>query len=219
MIVGAYHIAMMNNWEEIVEQQTKKIIDSGLLACTDNILIGVVGGSLDLSHFDRRIAEKANIICDPILEHFEFPTLKALRDFAVGRDFKAWYIHTKGVSRFGNKVVENWRILMEYFIIERHQHCVKELDNCDACGIQCHRGNLRTQQGAALYFSGNFWWANSAYLCRLPKVEDLYWGSRFNAEFWINDGEGNFKIFFGCSEINMQMLHIDMESIRRKYPI
>jgi hypothetical protein len=121
---------------------------------------------------------------------------------------------------------------MEYFIIERYRYCIKELDNYDACGIsphffpyghsksilgtQCHRNKLWTHHGPILYFSGNFWWANSVYLCKLPKIESLYWGSRFNAEFWINNGMGNLKTFFDCcDEIDM----FDFESIRRKYPV
>jgi len=228
-IVGAYHIAILNNWEEIVDCQTKRIIDSGLLDCTDKIFIGVVGGSLDLNHFDPRIAKKAVVFCDPVLEHFEFPTLKILRDFSVGRDFKAWYIHTKGVSRPGNKSIKNWRILMEYFIIDRYKHCIKVLDNNDACGIQCHRGVLKTHHGSTLHFSGNFWWANSTYLCRLPKIEDLDWSNRFDAEAWIGEiiedgmivGEGKLRTFFNYSHIHndMQMLNIDMKSIIERYPI
>jgi hypothetical protein len=181
-IIGAYHIAIMNDWHRILDEQTERLIKSGLLEQTDKVLIGVVGGYLKIGDLHPKLAEKAFIVCDQDLQKYEFHTLKLLRDYAPGRGFKAWYIHTKGVSRPGDLVVQEWRYLMECFIIDHFRDCLFKLDSCDACGI-----NLRETDSswAAMGFAGNFWWANSAHIERLPKVEGLNWKDRIEAERWV----------------------------------
>jgi hypothetical protein len=189
-VVGAYHIAMMGSWHRIVDEQSDRLIKSGLLARTERVFIGVVGGEMKPSDLRPELATKAVISCHPDLKRYEFHTLKMLRDHAEGREFKAWYMHTKGASR-KDEGVKKWRNLMEYFVIDKFEHCIQKLSLCDGCGT-----NLRTEKR---YFAGNFWWSKSSYLSRLPKIESLNQTNRFEAELWIGKKpRGNlFSLFSG----------------------
>ena len=189
-VVGAYHIAMMGGWRRIVDEQSDRLIKSGLLDRTDKVFIGVVGGDLKPSALRPELAAKAVISCHPDLKRYEFHTLKMLRDHAEGREFKAWYMHTKGASR-KDEGVKKWRNLMEYFVIDKFEHCIQKLSLCDVCGT-----NLRTEKR---YFAGNFWWSKSSYLSRLPKIESLDQSNRYEAELWIGKKpRGNlFSLFSG----------------------
>jgi hypothetical protein len=164
-IVGAWHIAMMNNWVPLVMEQESRLIASGLLAKTDKVIVGVVGDdSIEKWNMSPELASKATIVSGRI-EHFEHTTLEALHKEAMSsaEPFKAWYIHTKGVSGHGNKdAIRDWRLVMEYFVIDRFEDCIRVLDSCDACGV-----NRRTSPP---HFSGNFWWANSSHLKKLPLI-------------------------------------------------
>jgi len=227
-VVGAYHVAMMNDWKRIVNEQTKRLIDSGLLERTGRVLIGVVGGELKAGHLDRRLAAKATIVCSPDLKRFEFHTLKLLRDYAPGRDFKAWYIHTKGVSRPGQgdeapvagrhvqsasrRVVEEWRDLMEHFIVDRFEHCLRELDSCDACGI-----NLREKNSKKTHFAGNFWWSKSSHIETLPKVDNLNWKDRFAAEKGWVCRSGVHRSFFDMPG-DLYRQRFDVGEVKKRFP-
>jgi hypothetical protein len=57
---------------------------------------------------------------------------------------------------------------MEYFVIQRHEDCIRALVDHDACGV-----NLLSDGPFRAFFAGNFWWARSAYIRRLPPLSSL----------------------------------------------
>lgn len=208
-IVGAYHIAMMNNWREVVTEQTTRMVESGLLGVTDQVFIGVVGGQIDRAILPPALADKSIIACSPNLKDYEFQTLRMLQDHATKCDCKAWYVHTKGVSRPHDQSAVNWRRLMEYFIVDRFNVCVGELDSCDACGV-----NIVTEYRPVRFFAGNFWWSNSGHLSRLPRVDDLFLSDRFQAEHWIGSCGAKLKDLYGGDRSSYCI-----ESLRRSHPV
>jgi hypothetical protein len=142
-IIGTYHVAMMNDWVPLVQEQEARLIKSGLLGVTSKVFVGMVGGD-DVKKWQMttELSSKALIVRDPEIKHCENPTLNALYQEALSSFyFKAWYIHTKGISsRFrtvGTKempsgdpeAIRDWRLVMEYFVIDRFKDCISILNS------------------------------------------------------------------------------------------
>lgn len=180
--IGAYHVATFPNWEKKVIAQCSRIINSGLLACTDRILVGVVGEAEPaVPTIERLLDGKAEVryFGNPSL--YEFPTLQMLYDELTDSDLQCWYIHTKGVSN-QCAIAERQRLYMESFVLDGHSECRKILEEYDACGTNWQ---LYGFDQFNPHFAGNFWWARSTYLKTLPAPNSLDVGDRYQAEFWI----------------------------------
>ena len=108
-----YHVAKMNNWQEVDREMMTTIKESGL--------------KIDV--FVRNECEDIGL--------YEFPTLEMLREFSINNpDYYCLYIHTKGVSKPTNHQVADWRRCMMYFLVEKYELCLKELNRgADACSI------------------------------------------------------------------------------------
>jgi len=200
-IIGTYHVAMMNDWVPLVQEQEARLVKSGLLGVTSKVFVGMVGDA-DVKKWQMttELSSKALIVRDPEIKHCENPTLNALYQEARSSPyFKAWYIHTKGISSslrtVGTKempagdpeAIRDWRLVMEYFVIDRFKDCISILNQCDVCGVKLQREHR--------YFSGNFWWANSTHLKRLPPVLGK---DRLFAEKWVGMAPGILRNLYNC---------------------
>jgi hypothetical protein len=182
-IVGFIHIYAVNNYREIVERQVKRIIESGLYQAAEKIYYVVIGDN------DYRIEGDKFIVLglSPNMQLTETFTLNALRRVVLTaeEDYKVFYIHTKGVTR-KIKSIDLWSMYMEYFIIDKFIFCLDALKKADATGC-----NRRVYAKTRVHFSGNFWWANSSYIKKLPELSVEGYGrevNRWDGEFWIGDG-------------------------------
>ena len=90
------------------------------------------------------------------------------------------YIHTKGIRWFGTSQEENildWIKLLIYWNIELWGKAVDTIKSYDTYGC-----NITTGNGIyPLHYSGNFFWATSTYLKRLPASIG---GGYNDPEFW-----------------------------------
>ncbi len=172
------HLAIMNDWERIYREQLAKIVRSGLSKLLDGMHISMVGAEEDKKI--PLLAGKAEIeYQSPNLKEYEFPTLKLIKNFSQNVDAKILYLHSKGVSKFGQvekPYVEDWRNYLEYFVIERYQNCLEALETVSVCGANWALAPLP-------HFSGNFWWARSDYIRTLP--EPVWREQRIAAELWL----------------------------------
>lgn len=173
-ILGFYHVCLVENWKNIVKSQVKRILKSGLYDKTDRIYTSCLGQG---KHELRRILPPKFeiLIHNPNIKLAEIPILQSMQNYAKNNEFFAWYIHTKGViSGRWNVHVNNWRTMMEYFIIDRHDRCLKIIQrpDCDACGIEvrtdCWDNLVHVKHKP--FFLGNFWWSKSEYLKILPNL-------------------------------------------------
>ena len=178
-IYGFYHICTINHWQQVVNEQIKKIISSGLYNKSDKIFIAVIGPHCQYKlNYDKFQV----IFSSPDLKHFERPVLEYMRRFSetANPNDKFYYLHSKGVSHKYHASIDDWNHFMEYFLIERYEHCLLALEEHDACGVNW--GNNPK------HFSGNFWWAKASYIRKLPeKIGKNY----YDPEMWI--GLGNPK--------------------------
>jgi len=139
----------------------------------------------------------------------EFFTLEILREFCRENSEKipVGYIHTKGAfNGFDNPCITDWRKYMGYFVLERAKDCIEAIqEGYDAVGVDWVTSPNK-------HFSGNFWWASSQYINRLPQINPpVFWvegapSTRHLAEFWIGYGFPKVKSLHN-SNINVYERH------------
>ena len=191
MICGYMHVYQVNNWANIVERQLYRIKKSGLYDKMDKLYIGLIG-----TEPTRQFGKKIEIIYQVNAPSFEQAfTLTFLHLSAHTFNGQIFYIHTKGVSHNSGEGEDgnqrDWRKLMEHYIIDRWKTCIDELEKNDVAGINWHLGegymkaSARNAGGTKVtpHFSGNFWWATTDYIKRLPILFPL--NSKYKCEFWI----------------------------------
>ena len=72
------------------------------------------------------------------------------------------YLHSKGISNYSpTGTTDNWRQILDYFLIENWHKNLSHLDNNDVMG-------LRDAISNDFVMSGNCWWSNSSYIQKLP---------------------------------------------------
>ena len=186
-IMGFWHIGAVGDWRRIIADQYATLKKSGLYAASDKIVVGFIGGrklrhALNIPILDD---PKFEVFTTDNVEDYEFPTLarvwqEAQRD---GQSFLCYYLHTKGASLVATPLqaaANAWRVYMEYFNLERWQDCAATLNEYDTCGVEL--------QSEDSHYSGNFWWATSDYIKRLPDGYQYWERNRDNrgaAEFYL----------------------------------
>ena len=175
------HCYTVGPWKDIVNDQVRKVKNSGLWDVTQKIHVGLLG-----SESFHIVNDKFEIHYGDNPEKFEGYTLDILQNTCASDDY-VWYTHTKGVTHYYNPViynnVTNWRRLLEYFVIEQYGKCLQALQmEYDVAGA--------LWRDTPFHFSGNIWWASGKHIINLPSV--ISWAKtargfpeRYNYEFWI----------------------------------
>ncbi|MDO5571245.1 MAG: hypothetical protein Q4F97_07240 [Bacteroidales bacterium] len=207
-IYGAYHIFCSRNWKNLVKNQVNKLIKSELYKYVNKIYVSVIyNEESDIKYLKNLLSDRFEIvIISQNPSDYEMPILNYIWEKSKSEDFFLFYFHTKGVSLndsacdryllkhphynvsfdFMRDCNEKWRILMEYFQIDKFNIAINSLNN----GFNAY-GVIYRLNNKGNHFSGNFWWASSKYIKTLPPINFLDYG-RWNAEFWIGKGE-DFK--------------------------
>lgn len=179
---GFWHIALINNYFDVISEQLKIIIDSGLYSECSNIFVGCVGENISetsnlFSHYPKIkiLSHKRN------LKEFEFATLSLLHEKSKTEPpFYGFYFHTKGVSYPDNEGGKHWRDYMNYFNLKKWVENVKKLDEgFQTCGVKF------IKDGFPPHYSGNFFWFNSEYTRTLAPITKLNKKDRYAAEMWL----------------------------------
>lgn len=230
-----YHVAIIGEWEQIVKEQLKSLEHSGLGQASSAIYIQLVGvsGRHEFEKLQKRFATysfsaKMNFKFYRNLEVFEYPSVNQVQQLARAHPrAKLFYFHTKGASHselpkedslayrqsWTPKQVENlkqWRKFMEYYTITKWQDCCKLLDYYDCCGTDW----VKAPYSDNFYFSGNFWWATSAYILRC----NLNKGNRFDCENFIGTGSPRAKeLMSSAHNPKLKRYLSDAEILERRY--
>lgn len=196
-IYGVYHVFCADGWQSLVKVQVEHLRSSGLLDATAKLYVSCVAlhdGDVDIL---KQIVNSDKLEIISAVDNprvFEYPALKLLREKAEKEDCLFYYFHTKGVSFFTEKRkdhcfakfkrrVDAWRILMEYFLMDKWQAAANVLlDGYDTYG--CYR--YPPKPAPYIMYAGNFWWATSKYIRSLPHLDisgDIT--DRFLAERWL----------------------------------
>jgi len=210
-IVIFWHVAMMNHWRSVVQEQISKLSSSNLLLAAKKVFVCALGPTYFLKMLETIVEPNKITKHSENLEEFEFFTLSELREYSLKhpRD-KILYFHTKGVS-YPNKdhPVKHWREYMQHFVIGKWQECYKKLSDYDSVG--CIR-----RVNPQLHWCGNFWWANADYIQKLPPVEMLDRHDRVWAEMWLGIAGGNFhSLHQPGSDLRKALVELEQSNTRK----
>jgi len=117
------------------------------------------------------------------------------------------YIHTKGVCyKEGHHFYENvndWIDMMLYFLLEKHDLCLKLLNNgYDTIGCNYSNYYENGNEITPPHYSGNFWWANTNYIKQLNKLDDI----PNTSQLWYKN-QGEFWLLRKRTQTNYYVLH------------
>jgi hypothetical protein len=172
-----YHLFQAPGWEKLFCEQMGLLALSGLLECA-SLTISVNG----TAYVPKPKAKKLAIIQRDNGFH-ERPTLHIASKIAKQHPAaKIFYFHSKGIT-FPSSNKDDWRMVMQHFLISRWKEVVQKLDAFDIVSMNWR--NIPCPHG-----SGNFWWATASYLSTLD-LAFMDAPDRFLCEFWIGTGNGS----------------------------
>ena len=170
-IIGYFHICQKNGWKKSFDLIFSVIKSSGLYNVTKEIRIGIVNDFKILIKDERLNDPKFKIIFCKSNKEYERPTILHMRIHADVDQCENiyWYIHSKGISHFGNNnesCIIDWINYMLYWNIKKWRLAIRMLLDYDTYGC-----NAIAKQ----HYSGNFWWTKSSHLKKLPVFIDSYY--------------------------------------------
>jgi hypothetical protein len=201
-VYGWVHVACMGHGPLIAAEMHGRMEQSGLLDLADRVFVSMLGdgmarGALEDALYSRHGDKYRVVHSGPDLTEYEWPALRHMWDTSFQEDFHGFYVHTKGASNCRPDVIpriqrniRNWRYAMSRAVIAGHETCRGLLSSgVDACGPlhYPHFGG----EGKGI-FAGNFWWARSEHIRRLPSAHmaALPGGNRMGAETWVCSSPG-----------------------------
>ena len=110
-------------------------------------------------------------------------TMRKIWNNSQNEDMKILYLHSKGITstlkhlemtEWGASTFKTyyyWRQFLNWGVIENWRKCYEALRINDIAGVNYYNEPSK-------HFSGNYWWANSSYIKRLPDPSTTDW--------WIN---------------------------------
>jgi hypothetical protein len=180
MLAHFYHVYADGEWRAPLTEHLAALDEWGLDAALDYKAAGVVGTPQNRQAAIGALGPGWQITAAAD-SGFEQVTLARLHEFAA-RDGKVLYAHTKGASNLAPSGVL-WRRRMTEYVTGFWERCAAALDDgYDVAGphwLTPDRFDI-----PAPFFAGNFWWANLAFLRRLPPPGGP---DRYKAESWIGE--------------------------------
>lgn len=209
-----YHIYLTEHghWAELLVNQFAAALDAQVLQRAQRVSITAIGdpadherlqglleyyttllsGKLDLVWCNKQICDKELIQLNSINNLFdETITLKRIWQEAQAHSRKeaVLYFHAKGITALQKTILNNtdyanfvnythWRRFLEWAVLERQETCRQLLQSFDTVGTNyC--------VWPSPHYSGNFWWANTDYIRKLPDPTELTWFNFLSHEYPI----------------------------------
>jgi hypothetical protein len=191
-----YHI-FVNSEERsinIVKDQINTIKNSNLINICESINCCITGNDYNNYNLIIKTIENESGPFKIIKKEFndrtyERFTLNEIIKYISPED-KILYFHSKGSSRNDSiECINNWRKMMEYFLIENAEKCIQYLENHELVGCMFHYHPSR-------HFSGNFWWAKGEYFIQNYNLYSDFLNSYsdyINPELFIGKSANNVK--------------------------
>lgn len=197
-IIGYIHICQKGDWKKSLDLLLNSIKVSKLYESTKVIRLGLVNDLGTIIEDDILKDSKFDIIYVGKSCEYERPTLYHMRKKSIEEiNTNYFYLHTKGIRHFGSKYEQqiiDWINLMLYWNIENWKIAIEKLKVYDTYGCN----------DLYVHYSGNFWWAKSSHIKKLPTViasyytacEDWVQTIRINKYTVYNSGINHYKDHF-----------------------
>jgi len=200
IIIGYFHICQKGDWRKSFDLCMSSLKSSGLYDATLEIRCGVISDNGCVIPDFRLDDPKIKIVVDGRSSLYERPTLLHMRKYSETDppNTSYWYVHTKGIRHFGTKREENvidWINLLLYWNVIQWRMALKSLVSCDIYGCNGHEDLEHTMREIPFHYSGNFWWANSSYIKKLPNAIGILYT---DPEFWICLANPNACNIYTC---------------------
>ena len=200
---------VVNRFREVIVDLLTASEQAGVYNIASSFTLNVVGSGFEqvrlLVHDELgdRFSKVEIVNLDRNVSNFEFSSVNFLLRSAKDLESRSieahfLYIHTKGLHHHGDYTSKwHWRKYMEFWTLRRHQDARGLLAlGYDALGsnaIDFSAGaeidsRIRVNPSHGWHYSGNFWWATTSHLSRLPQLPENttvdHW-TRCLAEFLI----------------------------------
>ena len=195
-IIGFWHICLIGNWKQVVDEQLNELLQYGLIEACQSIQIGVLGPEDQLNLLLGKIKKHSKLsvkFYHRDITQYEFPTLFLLKEECHVNEFFGFYFHTKGVSYNGHPGGTHWRQYMSYYNLEKWRDCIARLkQGYNLCGVKLM---VRPPEKEATpghwptHYSGNFFHFRSEYIETCPEISTVNHKNRFESEFWVCSGK------------------------------
>jgi hypothetical protein len=182
-----YHLYVDGHYEQPLEEHMSAMESSGLLYELEDFYVGLVG-----SPENRATAKKLvpGVVIAEADAGWEQVTLSALHHYSKENDRFVFYAHTKGACS-NDDFAKRWRSAMTNATVTKWRECIEALESVDCSGPYWILSDEPEHEEHNMFFAGNFWWATTDYLRRLPS---LRYDNRFRAEGWIGLGEPTVRV-------------------------
>lgn len=211
MITIVYHIYCVGQWNDIVQEQLRRVKDSGLYDATDLFFVTAIDPNSQFqAELDAIKALYPKIDVEvSTLNGYEYAGIKKVWDICQRVDTNVLYFHAKGVSNtyrhhskkdelYEPKVrrIREWRHCLEWFLLDKWSQCTDLLKTYDNVGVTCNNG----------WFWGNFWWSKSEFIRQRSAPSH---GDRWYFEAWLN---------MGMTSKNYEWWHFDFNPYLTDFP-
>lgn len=221
-----YHVYMTevaSYWIDIVEEQLKSMERGGMLNALSALKVNAISRDpLEVEILDSMF-RSYGIKCAKItsiqntfrtdydminninqIPVSEGKTLSDIKEFCktLPENVAIGYIHTKGITAFKflppygcnfekYKVYKSWRHLLNKCVLEEWKDAHNHINNM---GYDTSGAYLTKEP--TLHYSGNFWWAQSNFINKLPDPADNTWWHDLKSktsDHWLKHCPDRFK--------------------------
>ena len=222
-ILGVYHIGCIGRYLHIVRKQLEMLYTSGLYNRMKKLIIFISNYNENdsrlktiLELYDPKRKFVLQVSKDNLMEKF---AINEFRKYIQDESY-VFYFHSKGVSHSSKEMnYHNWRKILDHYTIKQWELNLKLLLKNHAVG--CFLTKYPTY-----HFSGNFWWARTEYVMKLPpKCGDAYlspemWiGTNYDSDTFVsftNDEKYNYKYHREINNKNKILQNITKEVLENK---
>ena len=172
-----WNLNELAHWNEVFIAQLNCMINSGLREAADEIVLMGNGRERTFSEILKLHPDLKLVMVAENASLHEFSGLSYIHQCAQQTEepYHILYIHMKGLTRWGNPYIEDWKAWLNWCVIERWQDNINALQAYDTSGP-----NWDPEPWP--HYSGNFWWATRNHILTLP----TYIGERYtDPELWI----------------------------------
>lgn len=167
-----WHVNELGGWNHVMDQQWDLINSTGLRNAVNEINVCMNGQPwtfvnwLQSKNTDDSEGKIKLVNVNKDAAYHEWPTLMYMLQQAreATEPFHICYIHLKGLLRYGDPNVGDWRDFMNWATLEKWRDNVAALDS----GAEAVGTNYNTVPWP--HFAGNFWWARSEYVAKLEPI-------------------------------------------------